>query len=69
MSDGALIEGRLARERGRTVCVLTGVEARVLARRWPRCTVAEAVRREAARQAEADRRAFVRLLWAQRGQR
>ena len=63
MSDGRVIEGRIAVGRARTLCVLTGVEARALARRFPHRPVAEVLEREAAWEAEAARRAFVRKLW------
>jgi hypothetical protein len=63
MSDGRIIEGRIAAGRRRTVCVLTGVEARVMARRYPGRTVVEAVRLESERDAEHVRRQFVRRMW------
>jgi hypothetical protein len=66
MSDGRMIEGRLRANRGVCLCRLTGVEARWLARRYGPLPVAEALRRDAARDAEADRRAFVRRLWGNR---
>jgi hypothetical protein len=66
MSDGTIIEARLARGTTRPVCLLTAAEARILAWRWPRCTVTEALRREEERQEEAPRREFVRRLWGNR---
>ena len=63
MSDGTIIEGLLANGKTRPVCLLTLAEARVLARRWPRCSISEAMKREADRQEEAPRREFIRSLW------
>jgi hypothetical protein len=63
MSDGRIIEERLANGKTRPVCLLTIAEARVLARRWPRCSISEAMKREDKRQEEAPRREFVRMLW------
>lgn len=66
MSDGTLIEARLSAGRVRTVCVMTGVEAKILARRYGTRTMAEALRLEEERQSEETRRAFVRALWRNR---
>jgi hypothetical protein len=69
MSDGRVIEGRLAGARVRPVCLLSSVEAAILARRYGDRPVAEAMRLEGERQDEADRRAFVRALWRNRVER
>ena len=66
MSDGSIIEGRLLGSRTRTLCRLTGVEGRLLARRYGARTVAEALRLDEERDTEVDRREFVRALWRNR---
>jgi hypothetical protein len=65
MSNGELIESRM-RDGTRPVCVMTGIEGKILARRYGDRPVAEALRLEEERQSEADRREFVKRLWARR---
>ncbi len=51
MSDGRMIEARQRAERGACLCRLTGVEARLLQRRYGPLPIGEALRRDAARDA------------------